>query len=1410
MKHFWYLALIAALCVPGHAQVQSTPVQTITVSSPTLSATVAATCIGATPTAAAGVCGVIPNTYGAYGATFEEIPIGSPTGVTVNVYGCMRGTITVAPTCDTVADSNTSTTKTNRGVTFTKPYGVFVFLATLTGGTTPSVTINPLISTANSHTGGGGSFTPGGDLSGTSSSQEVVGLLSNALPSLSTGFLNWTGSAWAFSSAGTGTVTSAVVAGTANQITASGTCTITTTGTCTLSLPSGVTLTLPNLGTPASGTLTNTTGYLWNNNAAPSGNLSIANGANTSIFTTTTGVSQFFAWKNNTAALVGTSQSSPINSLCGTEWHASASVEGCLALQFVPGTGTDAANSFNFTHTGSATGLTTANFPGPVAAGAVGSNPGAVVLPGNTGTLTPIANTAGFIGPNSASFTATWYQLPITGPSGTQSLECGTPSSNISSCSFVTVGGGSFPLTVSGTVTSGGIPYFSSTTQESSSGAGTANAPILWGGAGTAPGTGHATDNGVVWAFTEGATISPTSTTQVGLIVNNPSGTSAGLANFNNNGVTEVNFSNTGEGLFGAGAPTPTLGTGGGMACAEGTAFTGVSTVDGLYCNSTNHALDLINGTTDYGSVDAAANALTFTGAKTFAGELITGELTETGAYTGNSTADSGSLIVMNCTSACAYTFNGSAVAGYTGGVVSVGTTTATVSLNSKNFNGATSIPVLIKDQPIYFTADSSGNFWGTPPLVAGTNITLTPATNGVTIAASGGGTPCTTTANSLQYDNAGAFGCVTDWTASATTLTAAAAGLFDASAATGAASVKLPAVVGGTQLTGTVTANLSTPIVIQNTDSSNNNTPFALGVTTPGTSTGQVTENINGATTQAALTQWGTGGSYSSGVLSGQTVVAQILPTGEMTFGASAPTPTTGTGGGVVFANGTAYTGVSATSGLYGNSTRSCADIINVTTDWSCALGAASVLGNLPVTLNFAQTTNSQAAFTVGETTAATGTTDVEAQISTLTTSTSIPLQITQGAAGPAATNAPAVLNISAAAAGGAASASINGLTGAPITLITGAGSAGGATTGNGGTGGAFNVTLGAGGAHGGTTTNTGGVGGAFSLTPGAGTQGAATGAGGAAGTYTIAGAAGGAGGSTSGTGGAGSDFLVTTGTGGAATSGSTTGRGGNVVFTLGSAGGTGTAGAPGQFEVTGGTVAAANTTPFFNETGTWNTTGVVDAGIFENITNTASGSGSKLIDLQASSTSQFALASQASNSFALGPNMVLGGTAPEITTGGTTPFLNMNTLLNVADACKITSLIIMNTTTTICSWTLPATAKTWAYQCQGTWESASVAVTLLLGTQFTQSPTVSNHNAIIWSTNAGTQTSAGPITNTGTTAVTTLTGAAAAATATGYPWQASGSFTGSATSGTFVIYGTAGTSGDAQINAGSTCTLY
>jgi hypothetical protein len=58
--------------------------------------------------------------------------------------------------------------------------------------------------------GGGGTGTgcsTGGDVGGPCGAQEVVGILSNPLPVLATGFLNWTGSAWAFSSAGISSVT---------------------------------------------------------------------------------------------------------------------------------------------------------------------------------------------------------------------------------------------------------------------------------------------------------------------------------------------------------------------------------------------------------------------------------------------------------------------------------------------------------------------------------------------------------------------------------------------------------------------------------------------------------------------------------------------------------------------------------------------------------------------------------------------------------------------------------------------------------------------------------------------------------------------------------------------------------------------------------------------------------------------------------------------------------------------------------------------------------------------------------------------------------------------------------------------------------------------------------------------------
>jgi hypothetical protein len=72
--------------------------------------------------------------------------------------------------------------------------------------------------------------------------------------------------------------------------------------------------------------------------------------------------------------------------------------------------------------------------------------------------------------------------------------------------------------------------------------------------------------------------------------------------------------------------------------------------------------------------------------------------------------------------------------------------------------------------------------------------------------------------------------------------------------------------------------------------------------------------------------------------------------------------------------------------------------------------------------------------------------------------------------------------------------------------------------------------------------------------------------------------------------------------------------------------------------------TVAALKITP------TWNTTGVVDAGILENVTNTASGAASLLMDLQVGGTSEFKVDKTGLGTFTSG---VQTGTPPSCTPG-------------------------------------------------------------------------------------------------------------------------------------------------------------
>jgi hypothetical protein len=108
------------------------------------------------------------------------------------------------------------------------------------------------------------------------------------------------------------------------------------------------------------------------------------------------------------------------------------------------------------------------------------------------------------------------------------------------------------------------------------------------------------------------------------------------------------------------------------------------------------------------------------------------------------STSDNGKLVLMNCSSACAYTLPTSqpSTTWYTR-VMTIGSTNATIALGgSDTFNGTTSVPVLNKWRPlvVYANTATSTDYEGDAPLVAGTNVTLTPAANGLTVAASGGG----------------------------------------------------------------------------------------------------------------------------------------------------------------------------------------------------------------------------------------------------------------------------------------------------------------------------------------------------------------------------------------------------------------------------------------------------------------------------------------------------------------------------------------------------------------------------------------------------------------------------------------------------------------------------------------------
>jgi hypothetical protein len=91
----------------------------------------------------------ITNLYGGLIGTFEEVPTGTVSAVSITIQGCMKN-----GTCDTAADTYTGTTAAVRSVNFTKAYTYYLITATWTGSGT--WTVNYSVTTAQNGNSGGG------------------------------------------------------------------------------------------------------------------------------------------------------------------------------------------------------------------------------------------------------------------------------------------------------------------------------------------------------------------------------------------------------------------------------------------------------------------------------------------------------------------------------------------------------------------------------------------------------------------------------------------------------------------------------------------------------------------------------------------------------------------------------------------------------------------------------------------------------------------------------------------------------------------------------------------------------------------------------------------------------------------------------------------------------------------------------------------------------------------------------------------------------------------------------------------------------------------------------------------------------------------------------------------------------
>jgi hypothetical protein len=183
--------------------------------------------------------------------------------------------------------------------------------------------------------------------------------------------------------------------------------------------------------------------------------------------------------------------------------------------------------------------------------------------------------------------------------------------------------------------------------------------------------------------------------------------------------------------------------------------LSGTNTTAAMLCGSGCSLGPTGTGTiqaTNIASTIAAGTNVSISGSGTTASPYTISSTAGGGAagtitYTGNHTlgsSDCGALLVFNCSGACALTLpNPQPTTTCSIHMQSVGSSTATITLGSSmTYNGGASVPVLLKYAllDINSNTSTSTDYVGDTPAVAGTNVTITSAANGQTIASSGGG----------------------------------------------------------------------------------------------------------------------------------------------------------------------------------------------------------------------------------------------------------------------------------------------------------------------------------------------------------------------------------------------------------------------------------------------------------------------------------------------------------------------------------------------------------------------------------------------------------------------------------------------------------------------------------------------